>query len=85
MTLAQVRAERDSVLASTAWRATRPARVVGKHMPYRVRRVVRGVAKLGWWTLTMQLPRKLRERKQMLQAVVATGPDSDRATLLHSK
>jgi O-antigen biosynthesis protein len=85
MTLAQVRAERDSVLASTAWRATRPARVVGKHIPYRVRRVMRGVAKLGWWTVTMKLPRKLRERKEMLQAGVATGPDSDRATLLHSK
>jgi glycosyltransferase involved in cell wall biosynthesis len=83
MALDQVRAERDGVLASTIWRATWPARVVGQRVPHRLRRVIRGVAKLGWWTLTMKLPRKLRERQETLQAVVATGPDPDRATLSH--
>jgi glycosyltransferase involved in cell wall biosynthesis/SAM-dependent methyltransferase len=79
--LARVRAERDSVLASTAWRVTWPARVIGQRIPYRLRRVVRGTAKFGWWTVTMKLPRKLRERQEMLQAyrdaaaVPVPGPD----------
>jgi hypothetical protein len=66
--LTQVQAERDSVLASTAWRATWPARTIGQRLPHGLRRAVRGSAKLGWWMVTMTLPRKLRERQAALRA-----------------
>ena len=83
--LTLVQAERDSVLTSTAWRATWAARAIGQHLPYWLRRVVRGSAKLGWWTVTMKLPRKLRERQEALRAyhsiadvptALATSPPS---------
>ena len=61
-------AERDSVLASTAWRVSWPARAIGQHLPYGLRRAVRGSAKLGWWTVTMKLARKVRERQEALRA-----------------
>jgi O-antigen biosynthesis protein len=61
--LTQVQAERDSILSSTSWRATWPARAVGRRLPPGLRRAVRGSGKLGWWTVTMKLPRKLRERR----------------------
>ena len=61
--LTQAQAERDSVLASTAWRATWPARAIGQRLPQGLRRAVRGSAKLGWWTVTMTAIRKLRERQ----------------------
>ena len=61
------RAERDSVLQSTAWQVTWPARSIGRHLPQPVRRAVRGTAKIGWWTLTLKLPRKLRQRQEMLR------------------
>jgi lipopolysaccharide biosynthesis protein len=37
-------------------------------MPHSVRRALRGGAKLGWWTVTLRLPSKLRERNALLQA-----------------
>ena len=65
--LAQIRAEHDSVLASTAWRLTWPVRVIGQRIPYRLRRTMRVTAEFGWWTLTMRLPRKLRDRRETLE------------------
>ena len=65
--LTQVQAERDNVLASTSWRATWAARAIGQHLPYWLRRAIRGSAKLGWWTVTIKLPRKLRERQEALR------------------
>jgi O-antigen biosynthesis protein len=62
--LTQVQAERDSVLASTAWRATWLLRSAGSRLPRPARRALRGAAKLGWWSVTMKLPRKLRERQE---------------------
>jgi glycosyltransferase involved in cell wall biosynthesis/SAM-dependent methyltransferase len=66
--LNQAQAELDSVRDSTAWRATWPARAIGQRLPPGVRRAVRGSAKFGWWTLTMKLPGKLRERRKAHQA-----------------
>lgn len=43
--------------ASTIWRATRPLRAVGTRFPFLARNLGRG-AKLAWWTVTLQLPRR---------------------------
>ncbi len=76
--LAQVRAERDGILESTAWQLTWPLRAAGRHLPYGLRRAIRSGAKLGWWTLTMKLPRKLRERQERLRLNIGTDvPDAD--------
>lgn len=60
--------ERDALLASTAWRATRPLRSFGQRMPPGLRRVVRGGAKLSWWMVTLRLRTRLRERQRALAA-----------------
>jgi hypothetical protein len=54
--------ERNALLSSTTWRATWPLRVAGERIPAWLRRALRTGAKIGWWSLTLQLPRKLRER-----------------------
>lgn len=64
----QAAAERDRLLSSTVWRATWPVRALGEQAPRGLRRAVRGGAKLGWWTLTLKLPRKLRARQEALEA-----------------
>lgn len=61
--------ERDALLASTVWRASRPLRALGERMPSGLRRAVRGAAKLSWWTLTLQLRRRLHQRRAALAAV----------------
>jgi glycosyltransferase involved in cell wall biosynthesis/SAM-dependent methyltransferase len=80
----QVRVERDQLLSSAVWRATWPVRSLGGRVPGGLRRAARGSAKLGWWTLTMKLPRKLRERQEMLRAyrVAADTPGPDLAALV---
>jgi GT2 family glycosyltransferase len=55
-------AERDVVLASTTWLATYPVRWLAGHLPHRLRRAIRGGAKLMWWTLTFRLVRELSSR-----------------------
>jgi hypothetical protein len=55
------------VLSSTIWRATLPLRLIGKIMPASLRRALRRAAKLVWWTGTLQLRRKLRQRRTYLQ------------------
>ena len=59
----RARRDRDAVLTSTAWRATWPFRALGIRLPARLRRVLRVGAEIGWWSLTLQLPSKLRDRK----------------------
>jgi hypothetical protein len=55
--------DRDAVLFSTAWRATWPIRAVGHCLPWVLRRALRTGAQLGWWCMTLKLPRKLSERR----------------------
>ncbi|MDR3465514.1 MAG: glycosyltransferase [Xanthobacteraceae bacterium] len=52
----------DQVINSTAWRMTLPLRRAGRHIPRPLRRGLRGAAKLAWWTATLNLPSRLRER-----------------------
>jgi hypothetical protein len=60
----QARQERDALLSCTLWKATWPLRIAGQRLPPGLRRVLRVGAKLTWWSLTLKLPRKLRERRQ---------------------
>jgi hypothetical protein len=60
--LARVQGEYAAIVSSTLWRSTRPLRTLGGVLPASARRAVRGAAKLAWWSLTLKLFRKLRER-----------------------
>lgn len=69
----QAEQERDALLASSVWRASRPLRALGQRMPSGFRRTVRRATKLSWWTLTLQLRRRLRQRRAALAAVAISN------------
>ncbi|MDN3567120.1 methyltransferase domain-containing protein [Paeniroseomonas aquatica] len=58
-----------AIEASTIWRATGPLRAALSAAPG-IRRLGRRGAKLAWWSLTFQLPDRLRQRRQ-IQALIA--------------
>src|SRR5262249_41059376 len=73
--LERFREQLQTIAASTSWRLTRPLRVIawgrqGLVAPMRslvrgypsARRVARWAAKLMWWTVTLQLPRRVADR-----------------------
>jgi hypothetical protein len=64
--IAQLQQERAKYLSSTSWRVTAPLRGIGKLTPRIFRRGLVGGLKLAWWSLTLQLPRKLRHRRDIL-------------------
>ncbi|WP_424814773.1 methyltransferase domain-containing protein [Roseococcus sp. YIM B11640] len=52
----------ETMRASTAWRITRPLRRLASRAPGAAR-FLRQAAQLAWWTITLQLPHRLRERR----------------------
>lgn len=60
---------------STLWRMTRPIRAIGKRAPF-LSRNARRLMKLVWWTFTLQLGSRIRQRRAQLQAppALASGP-----------
>jgi len=58
--LDNLRRQHRALLNSTLWQALHPLRAVGRALPCSVRRAARGALKIAWWTLTLQLPSKLR-------------------------
>jgi glycosyltransferase involved in cell wall biosynthesis len=64
----------DALLNSTAWRVTYPFRRTGLHLPPRMRRLLRGAAKVAWWSASLQLPDKLRNRRAALMAPPSLAP-----------
>jgi hypothetical protein len=60
--LSALRAQFDAVIHSTSWRASAPLRAVLGGSP-KLAQLARRSAQLSWWTLTGQLPRRLRERR----------------------
>jgi GT2 family glycosyltransferase/glycosyltransferase involved in cell wall biosynthesis len=62
----QAQAERDAVLLSSTWQMTWPIRMVASRLSPMLRRPLRGTLKLAWWSLTLKLPRKLKERRAAL-------------------
>lgn len=74
---ADLAARLDGVLASTSWRITAPLRRVRGAIHDAARRTaahpaLRRAAKLAFWTLTLQLPARLREHRQV-RALYASG------------
>jgi glycosyltransferase involved in cell wall biosynthesis len=61
------------VTASTMWRATRPLRWAGGHMPAGLRRTLRRAALLLWWTVTLQLFARVRTYRAA-RSHAAAGP-----------
>jgi hypothetical protein len=60
--MARMQAEYAAVVSSTLWQSTWPLRALGGLMPAAARRAARGALKLAWWSLSLKLFRKLRER-----------------------
>ena len=58
---------------STTWRMTLPLRRVLRLIPVSGRRLARRVLKLGWWTVTLQLPARLAERRRAVAEVTDSG------------
>lgn len=60
---------------STSWRVTAPIRTAVRGLG-RVKRFARRGAKVVWWTVTLQLPRRLRARRAVAApgAPAASGP-----------
>ena len=56
---AQVAQRLAAIETSSIWRATRPLRRAGQRFP-RLARTMRRGAKLAWWSVTLQLPRRYR-------------------------
>jgi SAM-dependent methyltransferase len=66
----------QAIASSTTWRVTRPLRSVIQALPPSARVAARRAAKAAWWTVTGQLPARLRARasaktEQSLLAVPA--------------
>ncbi|HEY1794906.1 MAG TPA: class I SAM-dependent methyltransferase [Stellaceae bacterium] len=60
--MARMQGEYAAVVSSTLWQSTRPLRALGNLIPASARRMARGAIKLAWWSLSLKLFRKLRER-----------------------
>jgi O-antigen biosynthesis protein len=60
--MVRMQAEYAAVVSSTLWQSTWPLRALGGLMPASARRAARGALKLAWWSLSLKLFRKLRER-----------------------
>jgi len=65
-----VEAERwaEAMDTATFWRVTYPLRRMSTGLPQALRRATVNGAKLAWWSLTLRLPSKLRQRRALLQA-----------------
>lgn len=59
--LRAISARRSEVEESTTWRATQPIRSIASSMPFSLRKAIRRTARLLWWTVTLQLPRRLKQ------------------------
>ncbi len=66
-------AERDRVLMSSTWRATWPLRRLLENHPG-LSRFARKGAKLTWWTATGQIPRRIREFRQIRRREAEADP-----------
>ena len=71
-----VEAERRvaAIETSTFWRATYPLRRITTGWPPGLRRAGRRAAKLAWWSLTLRLPSKLRQRQALVGQRMAARP-----------
>lgn len=64
----------NALTSSTAWRITYPFRRTGQRLPPGVRRLLRGAAKVAWWSASLQLPAKLHDRRAALMVPPSLAP-----------
>lgn len=60
--LLEIRDRLAGIENSTIWKLTWPVRAFGSRLPSGLRLNFGRAARLAWWTVTLQLPRRLRER-----------------------
>lgn len=74
--IAALTSEITAIRQSTAWRMTGPVRRLGEKVPPGVRTKARQSLKLIWWTMTLQLGQRIRERRNAKSPVHAhaAGP-----------
>lgn len=65
-------AERDAVRSTLSWRVTSPLRRTRARLP-RTTRFATRVIRLAWWSVTLQLPRRLAQRRALRRAASAAG------------
>ena len=53
-----------AIETSTVWKLTWPIRAIGSRLPMRLRADFSRAARVVWWTVTLKLPQRLRERTQ---------------------
>lgn len=56
---------------ATLWRALAPIRTLARKIPTPLRNLIRRVLKLIWWSVTLQLPTKLKARRALSSAAIA--------------
>ncbi|WP_167458621.1 class I SAM-dependent methyltransferase [Mesorhizobium kowhaii] len=72
--LANLQTQLRAFTTSTVWRATWPIRRVAAAIPAPIRRFGRRALKFGWWVVTLQLPKKLAERRERMLATAEALP-----------
>jgi len=63
--LARREVELHGIRSSPSWRMTAMVRAFGNSLPPGIKRRFRSAIQLAWWTLTLQLPGRLRQRSQL--------------------
>ena len=77
-------AELHALRDSTYWRVGRPLRNILQCLPAGLRRIVRRSLRLVWWTVTLQLPRRLSEYRDGRRQRLLPLPEPTFAELSHS-
>jgi glycosyltransferase involved in cell wall biosynthesis len=65
--LAERTAELDMIRSSACWRMTAPFRIIGSKLSPRLNRQVRLLVKAIWWTISLQLPRRISRHIRLLR------------------
>ena len=80
--VAEARAHIETIRTSTGWRIMGPARVIGRRFPG-LARLSRLAIRVSYWTVTGQLPRRLRTRKEALQAKPSESENNQIGNIAH--
>jgi SAM-dependent methyltransferase len=80
--VAEARAHIETIRTSTGWRIMAPARVLGRRFPG-LARLSRRASRVSYWIVTGQLLRRLRARKEALQAKLSESENSQIVNITH--
>jgi O-antigen biosynthesis protein len=87
-TLSRLEEDHNRILTSTSWRMTYVLRHVAARATPRQRRLIRASASIVWWSLTLQLRSRLRQRREQARAIAkadSTAAVEDRELDLAAK